>query len=166
MLALDDPRWESLNGGYRVPYDPRPALLRLAGSDDVEGAWKELWNELHHQGDVGEASYAAVPHLVRLHEERVVHDWNTFAVAACIEIVRNRGKNPQIPDWLRTSYDAAWASLPRLALADLANCDDPIFVRCTLAVIALSKGLPAAAEMILDFDEDELREVRAAYEGA
>lgn len=55
-----------MEGGYRLPYDPRPALDRLA-TVDVAAAWAELWQELYHQGDVGEASYAAVPELVRLH---------------------------------------------------------------------------------------------------
>ena len=166
MLAFDDSRWETLHGGYRVPYDARPALADLATADDTESAWKALWNELHHQGDVGEASYAAVPHLVRIHRERSAPDWNTYALVACIEIVRHRGQNPPLPEWLRSSYEAAWAELPKLAMHDLESSDDPNLVRCSLGVIALSKGLPVAAELILDFDEDELREVRNAYEEA
>jgi hypothetical protein len=33
----------------------------LQSNTDSSKAWDELWNELHHQRDVGEASYAAVP---------------------------------------------------------------------------------------------------------
>lgn len=61
-MDFDDIGWAGLLGGYRVPYDPRNALRRLEGGD-AEAAWQELWAELYHQGDVGEASYAAVPHL-------------------------------------------------------------------------------------------------------
>src|SRR6185369_13444933 len=32
--------------------------------------WDELWNELHHQGNVGEASYAAVTPVQILYGER------------------------------------------------------------------------------------------------
>jgi hypothetical protein len=63
MLPLFDAKWAKLTGGYRVPYDPSAALSRLEQGQDV---WPELWNELHHQGDVGEDSDAAVPHLVRI----------------------------------------------------------------------------------------------------
>ena len=54
MLNVDDIRWTKLSGGYRVPYDPRAALRKLASGTEVSEAWKELWQELHHQGDVGE----------------------------------------------------------------------------------------------------------------
>lgn len=68
MISFDDPRWDDLEGGYRIEYDPRPALLTLEDSPDDPDAWAELWEELHHQGDVGEASYAAVPYLAALAE--------------------------------------------------------------------------------------------------
>ncbi len=32
-------------------------MSRLSAGLDVADAWAELWSELHHQGDVGEASY-------------------------------------------------------------------------------------------------------------
>ncbi|HEY0686085.1 MAG TPA: hypothetical protein VGD45_27325 [Steroidobacter sp.] len=63
MMSLDDERWRQLKGGYRVTYDPSGALKLLESGVDV---WGELWDELHHQGDVDVASYAAVPHLVRI----------------------------------------------------------------------------------------------------
>ena len=56
-MEPDDDRWHKLRGGYKVEYDPRPALKRLISKTEIEAAWHELWEELHHQGDVGEASY-------------------------------------------------------------------------------------------------------------
>src|SRR4051812_25566368 len=106
MLPLDDPRWSQLKGGYRVPYDPRPALARLL--DDDDGVWDEFWQELHHQGDVGEASYATVPHLVAIHRERDVPDWQMYAIIGTIEQCRTAGRNPPLPEWLEASYWAAW----------------------------------------------------------
>lgn len=50
MIGTDDARWANLIGGYRVPYDPRPAIAKL-DNGDRHAAWDELWNELHHQGD-------------------------------------------------------------------------------------------------------------------
>ena len=84
MLSLDDPRWDEMNGGYRMPFDPRPLFSKLQAGNDVDTVWKELWQDLDHQGDVGEASYAAVPHLVRIHRQRGVQDWNTYAIVTTI----------------------------------------------------------------------------------
>jgi len=60
MLSFDDNRWEQLLGGYRTQFDPRAAFSKLESNIQCEDAWDELWEGLHHQGDVGEASYAAV----------------------------------------------------------------------------------------------------------
>jgi hypothetical protein len=60
MLPLDDPRWQSYKGGYRVPFDASAGLRRLLADGSTEDLWEEFWTELHHQGDVHQASYAAV----------------------------------------------------------------------------------------------------------
>ena len=82
MLSLDDNRWSDLTGGYKTQFDPRPLLLELETTPDSATAWHELWEELHHQGDVGSASYAAIPQLVRIHRKRGVGEWNTYAIVA------------------------------------------------------------------------------------
>jgi hypothetical protein len=96
MLTLDDSRWGDLTGGYRMKCDPRPLLAKLENSLDTEGTWHALWDDLHHQGDVGEASYAAVPHLVRIYRNHGMPDWNTYAIVAVIELARNKGSNPAV----------------------------------------------------------------------
>jgi hypothetical protein len=68
---------------------------------DPRQAWSELWQELFHQGDVGTASYAAVPHLLRVHVARDVPDWNTWVMVGAIELARDMRRNPALPDWLR-----------------------------------------------------------------
>jgi hypothetical protein len=85
-----------LTGGYGTAYDPKPALNRL-GSDRV-GAIEELWENLIHQGDIGTASYAAVPALVENGE---------LSLVAAIEVARNDARNPEIPEALRKHYFAA-----------------------------------------------------------
>jgi len=83
---------------------PRDALRALEARPDTSSAWQELWAELRHQGDIGEASYVAVPHLVRIHAHRGVPDWNTYALVATIERCRLRGRNPAVPQKLRSAY--------------------------------------------------------------
>src|SRR5688500_1463687 len=100
MLSLDDPRWRTLHGGYRLLYDPTPALRRLAAEWENAPAWEELWNELHHQGDVGEASYAALTVIAELARAVASRGWNVYALAATIETERHAQRNPSLPTWL------------------------------------------------------------------
>jgi len=74
MLSLDDERWRTLEGGYRMPFDPRPWLERLATGKENDVVWHEFWEELHHQGDVGVASYATVLPLVQIYRQLGVFD--------------------------------------------------------------------------------------------
>ena len=107
MLDLNDKRWAEMKGGYRVPFDPRPLLAQLERSKKLDETWYELTGELFHQGDVGEASYAAVPHLVRIHGPRGLPDANTYSLVATIDLARGEGKNPEVPKWLQPGYDNA-----------------------------------------------------------
>lgn len=150
-----------MHGGYHRPTDIRPLLQRLATDTDVRPVWNELWNELHHQGDVGEASYAAVPHLVRIHRLRDLLDWNTYALVATIEVARDSTGNPPLPDWLRTGYTAALRQLGETSLVDLPRFTNPETVRALLAIVALWKGARTYGRMLIEFTEDEVLELEA-----
>ncbi len=159
MLSLDDNRWTQLYGGYRMPCDPRPLLAKIEAGKDTEGVWHELWDELHHQGDVGEASYAAVPQIVRIYRHHDSVDWNTYAIVAIIDLARGRGNNPDVPDWLKEEYFATIQELAEIGRADLSRARNAEDVRSILAVIALSKGLRTHAMFLIEYTEDELLEI-------
>src|SRR5205814_458810 len=108
------------------------------GNDAV---WDELWQELHHQGDVGEASYATVPHLLAIHQERDIPDWQMYAILGTIERCRTERRNPQLPDWLQEAYWATWREITSLGCRDLARTKDETTVRAILGAIAYAKGL-------------------------
>jgi hypothetical protein len=64
MLPLSDPKWRTFDGGYRDKYDASVPLARLESEiEGLDSVWSELWENLHHQGDVGIGSYAAIPHI-------------------------------------------------------------------------------------------------------
>ena len=86
--------WEELSGGYGIPYDPRPALRQLR-SNRHQQAVDELYENLLHQGDVGVASYAAVPILV---------DAGELDLVGAIEVARGAARNPDMPGWLADEY--------------------------------------------------------------
>jgi hypothetical protein len=155
MLPLFDTKRAALRGGYRVPYDPSAALSKLGQGHDT---WDELWSELHHQGDVGEASYAAVPHLVEIAAKSGQRSWNFYALVSTIEIERHRTSNPALPGWVADDYFMAIRGMQRLALNDLPLQDDPLTVRVILAALALCRGQVKLGALISFLDESELDE--------
>jgi hypothetical protein len=163
MLPYDDPKWREMKAGYRILYDPTLALRRLEGENDVDAVWEELWTELHHQGAVGEASYAVVPHLVRIHKEKRCLDWNLYALVSTIEIERKRKGNPPIPAWLEPIYEDALRELLDLAVQDLAQSDDPLAVQTILGFVALAKGCRKLGAMICYLDESLINEFIEEY---
>jgi hypothetical protein len=164
-LSLDDPRWRSLNGGYRQPYDASVALREFAHGGDAASLWEELWNELHHQGDIGEASYAAIPQLVHICQTRKLIDWSLFALAATIEVCRRRPPNPPVPEWLAESYNAAWSSLADFGIEALRESNDETTIRSILAVLALHKGLFHLGRLLAEFDASEIEELYHRFYG-
>ena len=159
MLSFDDTRWMTLKGGYHISYDPRPALLRLEDEKSVAVAWKELWNELHHQGDIDNASYAAVPHLVRIYGTKPKIDWNFYAMVSIIELERHRKKNPPLPDWLADDYFRAWNELVKIALRDFPKTQADLDIRTILGVLAIAKKQLKLGALISTLDNDDISEI-------
>ena len=139
-----------------MPFDARPALKDLAQNN--AGAWKQLWENLHHQGDVGEASYAAIPHVINITVGKGRRDWNTFALAATIEECRRSSSNPLVPDWLVAGYKKAWDELVRYGLELFPDATDREVVESILQVLSLSKGMLSLARL-LTLTEDERAEL-------
>ena len=148
--------WDSLQNGYRQLYDPRPALARVAAGGD----WDELWQELHHQGDVDTASYAALPLMADLAEASHGTDWNLYALAATIEAARVSDRNPQLPGWAGATYANAWRRLFNVGLVALAVSEDELLTTSILAVVALQKKLPLLARFTM-LSEQERAEALA-----
>ena len=156
MIELDDPRWEGLRGGYRVPYDPRPAVRALEADENRRDLWDELWNDLHHQSDIGEASYAAVIALVQIEKRQRRFGVNLLALAATIEVERHRKGNPLVPAWLEPDYRESWNDLAKFALEDLRSGGDDERVKIALVVIALARGQHKLGAFLWWLDESEL----------
>jgi hypothetical protein len=159
MLSFEDPRWEGLEAGYRTPIDLRPLLRRLESDRGAESTWHKLWEELYHQGDVGEGSFAAVPHLVRVHRLRGTADWNTYALVATIELARGKDGNPDVPAWMREAYDQALRDLVQVGFEELPRASDQETVRSILAILAIGHGARTYGRILVEFTEDEVLEL-------
>lgn len=159
MLSFDDERWDRLCGGYQVPVDLRPLLTAVELGEHPEDAWLALWQEVYHQGDVGEASYAAVPHLVRIYRARGERDWNAISLAGAIELARLGGKGPELPSWGAGAYREALVELARLGLRDVDGTNDKNYIASVLGLVAVINGLHNHGQLLLEYTDDELQEL-------
>jgi len=156
MTKPNDFDWVKMQGGYRTPFDPRPLLAKLETEEDLESTWHSLWDELHHQGDVGEASFAAVPQLVRIYRHRDGLDWNPYAIVAIIELARKVGNNPDVPNWLQEEYFRSIRELAEIGARALFNANNPDLIRAILCVLAIERGLRTYARILVNYTEEEV----------
>ena len=153
LIPLHDPRWQDFKGGYGVAYDPSKALDALEKGED---SWGELWENLHHQGDVGVASYATVPHIARIVSHGWAKSWHPYGLVATIEIERHRKSNPDIPEWLNDTYTQAIQNLARSGASELLSTTDPLLVQCIIGLLALSRSHVKLGALICNLDQSEI----------
>lgn len=140
---------------YGSPFDPRPLIARWKQGDS--DAIRLLWEHLHHQGELGSASFAAVPDLVDLLGALDQPDWNVYALVATIgEVISLKGVMP--PAALASAYSNAWTSVLPFALRDLAEATEDKLVRSLIVVIAHAKGQHTLGALAL-CTEDERQEM-------
>jgi hypothetical protein len=165
-ITLDDEIWKALKGGYKITYDvsiPLKQLKKTSDKNEIDKIYKELWNELHHQGDVGFASYLAVPQLVSIARENGLFDWNILALCTTIEQQRLLGNNPPLPTEYVDYYFEAWADLKRLIIENLAFVEDEITLRSALSALAACNRQIKLSKAILELSEDVLDEFLEQY---
>jgi hypothetical protein len=161
MISLEDARWSKMTAGYKMPFDPRPLLKRLETEQDTARVWHELWEELHHQGDVGDASFAAVPFLVRIYQDRGVIDWNTYAIVAIIELARSEDKNPDVPEWIAEDYFQAIRKLAEIGTKEVMRAESADDVSAILSVVAIEKGLRTHGKFLVNYSEAEMIDIES-----
>jgi len=166
MLPLDDSRWSRYRGGYnRVVVDVVPFLRKLQDADMSEADWNILWDDLHHQGDIGEASYAVVPYLAEYARKAPRIAWHAFGFPAVVELERTEHQNPGVPSEISESYFSAIQDLPTIALSRGQECWDEHCFEPVMACLAISLGHRTHARAYLDLTESEIPEFYKYYYG-
>ena len=129
MLPFSSVRWRQLHQASGTAKDI-PGLLAHAPvqrrpSHRSETIWFELWAALCRQGAAYSASYAAVPHLVRIARLPAFRfRYDPLLLIASIELARLEHRGPAIPDDLAADYVQAVAEAKDLAQAAVAQAWD------------------------------------------
>lgn len=117
-MTLEDRLWKELQGGYRIKYDASVPLKQLeAATGDVER--NAIYDELHLQGEVGLASYLALPRLVRIGKNSAKFDWYLLSLCSAIEQQRHLGDNPPLPPDHKEYYDNGLKELNVSAITNI-----------------------------------------------
>jgi hypothetical protein len=149
VLTLESSRWSELHHAYGVASDIPALLTQLSALPDAAGdaePWLSLWSALAHQGDVFDASFAAVPHVVCAAATNPLKaDAVYFQFPAWIEICRKK-QGIKVPDDLAAAYFDALSKLPTLVAAASAREWNAEFLQCALSAIAAAKGQVLVAE--------------------
>ena len=166
MITLDDDVWKELKGGYKIAYDvsvPLKQLKKTNNQKEIDNIYEELWNELHHQGDVELASYLAIPQLVNIAREKALFDWNILALCATIEQQRHLGENPRLPIEYQSYYEKGLADLKIFIIANLDSVNDEITFRAALSALAACNRQIKLSKAIIELSDDVLEEFLEQY---
>ncbi len=160
MIELDDPRWQKLSHAYGSAADIPELLRDLASATGPKSGydcepWFTLWSSLCHQGDVYDASYAALPHIVEIacNATRPV-DFSFFQLPAAIEIGRHSGKGPPVPADLANAYGDAVSRLTECVALHRHEDWDELTLLSAASALAVAKGHHRIAEAISNLDDD------------
>jgi hypothetical protein len=130
-------------------------LRRLFSEGPSDELWNDLWDELHHQGDVGPASFAAVPYLLEYARRGPTLDWNVFGLIAVIELERvPYCRNRRMPQELTEAYFTAIAQLPEVVATHPQKEWGPELTQHIVTCIALARGQRMLARAYLEMDKE------------
>ena len=158
-MELTDNIWKTLEGGYKIPYDASILLRQLEVTSDTETItkiWEELWNELHHQGDVGLASYLSLPQLVTIGKLKGLYDWNLLGLCCVIEQQRHLGDNPKLPTEFADYYNKGLMDLKQFVLVNINGELDNSTYALSLATLATCNGQIELGKAIMELEDKDI----------
>ena len=166
MPDLQNNIWKTLNGGYKIPFDASIPLTQLQSTNDskeISDIFAELWDNLHHQGDIGEVSYYSVPVLVNICIDKKSIDWNYVGLCVLIENRRLDRHNPPLPTGIEQDYLHSLKRLEQYLIANLNRIKDKIAFQLTLSLFATLNGQRGLGKVIELMDDDIIEDFLERY---
>jgi hypothetical protein len=166
MILLESGPWKHLKHAYGHASDIPELLTQLSQNtrpmrDYKDEPWFSLWSALCHQGDVYDASYAALPHIVQIGIEASGSiDTGFFLMPACIEIFRTSGRGPDIPPDLEKAYFKGLRGLHECAYRHASDVWSSSMAQSVAAALAAATGQLGLADALIKLDDDMIDRVR------
>jgi hypothetical protein len=171
MLDLASKKWAAMKHAYGSASNIPAALKNLRegpGPNQCEDEWEIMWGSVHHQGDVYDATYAVVPHLlsIALQSKEPVH-WAFFAFPASVEVSRYKklGPSNEPPLELATAYSSAWKKIPELINVAYLWEWDHLLGQSVAAALLCAKGQFRLADAMLELGPSTINEFFEWYFG-
>ncbi|WP_147364076.1 hypothetical protein [Deinococcus cavernae] len=150
-IPLDDSRWSDLLGGYGTN-ENFPKLIAEMMEDETPSS--DLWDALHHQGDVNLGSYAALPYILDRTEQLEPAQRTEFlGLAGTILALSEAERNPKPEGEIAAQMQAAHVRLGTLALEALQATQetDEYLLGILLGSVAVAKGHARLGNVLLDW---------------
>ncbi|MDT3282997.1 hypothetical protein Q4Q49_21670 [Shewanella sp. SP1S1-7] len=163
MLTLDDLRKRQLLGGYRIPCDVIAILSGVLDRPYDRAAWDALWQELYHQGDIGEASLSVIPFLVRSLVEVSYDGPDLWAYIGSIQIAKGQRENPNVPEWLLEDYLTAMELLLKYSYMRIPVTTSPETMRYIFGFILWMKNDKTFGQALIELTPDVIEEALESY---
>ena len=165
MVPLDSTIWGELTHAYGPASDIPDLLRRLAKEPEPsehrdQEPWRSLWSALCHQGDVYQASYVAVPHIVAIANEAPGPiDWSFFGLPAAIEIARAKGSGPLVGPTHQAAYFAALRDLLDCIARHADDRWDEYMTQAIATALAAIKGHHRLADALNNLDDEWIEKI-------
>ena len=152
-MEFENINWDDLTGGYKTSYNPIEAFYKIKSSNPivVKSGFEELWENLHHQGDVGTASYYSVPILIKLCVEEKSLDWNFIGLCVIIENCRHSLDNPILPSAFEVYYNECLLKFETYLLSNFKKIKDEDSLKLTFAFLATNNGYYTLGKALEEF---------------
>jgi hypothetical protein len=148
--------------------DILPLLEKLGESLETDSkVWWNIWDLLHHQGDVFGISYFSVPEIFKLYKEKNWLDANLPALLATIENCRQDEKNPKVPEWLEKEYfETLEKAIIYCANKNSENWDRELLANFLMLTCAVKKSQGLYYLIDLATDEENEKFIIELYENS
>ena len=147
------------------------AVERMRSCDNIGDLAKELgvgrrclykWQAKLDHLEAGEEAPRAIG---RIHRKRGQYDWNTYALVGVIELARGKGKNPEVPRWLKEEYFGAIQELAKLGAVEVRRANNAEDLRAILCILAIAKNARTHARFLLEYSDEELIDLEQQAQG-
>ena len=157
MLKLKNTDWHPLLDKSILQLEVYKLVNELQSAQNfetIDEIWKDIWKNLHNQGDVSIQSYLSLPQIVNIYIHKKLYDENLLNFCNIIEQQRRLGINPELPAEHENYYYNGLNLLKSYAISQLKTPLNETLFTLTLALIANCNGNVMLGKSIFELKDE------------